>query len=63
MIFRSNSGGRAPSMLTGITASLIARAVAKPGLITVLIRCSRSSNPANALFIALTVSHSMSVQP
>ena len=50
-------------MLTGTTASLIARAVAKPGLITVLMRCSRSSKPANALFIALTVSHSMSDQP
>src|ERR1700722_3600141 len=56
-------GGRAPSILTGTTASLIARAVANPGLMTVLMRCSRSSKPANALFIAFTVSHSTSGQP
>jgi hypothetical protein len=50
-------------MPTGTTASLMARAVANPGLITVLMRRSRSSKPANALFIALTVSHSISDQP
>ena len=50
-------------MLTGTTASLSARAVAKPGLMTVLIKRRRSSNPANALFIALMVSHSTSDQP
>jgi hypothetical protein len=36
---------------------------AKPGLITELIRARRSSKGANALFIALTVSHRMSGQP
>ncbi len=41
----------------------MARAVAKPGLITVLISRSRSSNGANALFIAFIVSHSMSDHP
>ena len=50
-------------MLTGTTASLRARAVAKPGLMTVLISRSRSSKLANALFIALIVSHSTSDQP
>ena len=46
-----------------ITASLAARAVAYPGLITVSMIRSRSSKWANALFIALIVSHSMSRQP
>jgi hypothetical protein len=45
------------------TASLAAFATAKPGLSTVLMMCSRWSNGANALFIALTVSHSTSDQP
>ena len=46
----------APPPAHGLTA-------AKPGLITVLMIFSRSSNGANALFIALIVSHSMSPQP
>src|SRR5580693_3404205 len=45
------------------TASLAALAIAKPGLITVLMMCSRWSKGANALFIALMVSHSKSGQP
>ena len=43
--------------------SRAARATAKPGLMTVLMIDSRSSKGANALFIALMVSHSMSDQP
>src|ERR1035438_3702714 len=48
---------------TRTTASLAARAVANPGLMTVLMIRSRWSKWANALFIALIVSHSMSDQP
>jgi hypothetical protein len=47
----------------GTWKPLAARAVANPGLMTVLISRSRSSNGANALFIALSVSHSMSDHP
>ncbi len=47
----------------GSTEWLIARAVAKPGFMTVLMICSRSSKPANAHYIALIVSHSTSGQP
>ena len=36
---------------------------AKPGLMTVLMSARRSSKWANALFMALMVSHSMSAQP
>jgi len=55
---------RAPQRRSGGTWKLlVARAVAKPGLMTVLISRRRSSNGANALFIALSVSHSMSDQP
>ena len=51
----------APGIQT--TESLAARAVANPGLISVLMIRSRSSKCPNALFIALIVSHSMSDQP
>ncbi len=44
-----------------VTGGAIAEA--KPGLITVLISASRSSNGANALFIALIVSHCTSDKP
>ncbi len=51
----------APGIRT--TESLAARAVAKPGLMIVLMIRSRSSKWPKALFIALIVSHSMSDQP
>jgi RNA polymerase sigma factor (sigma-70 family) len=53
----------AQSRFGGTRALLRARAVAKPGLMTVLISSRRSSNGAKALFIAFSVSHSMSDQP
>ena len=55
--------GYVPSPGTRTTESLAARAVANPGLITVLMIRSRSSKWPKALFIALIVSHSMSDQP
>ena len=44
-------------------APLAALATANPGLMIVLMIASRSSNGANALFIALIVSHWRSAQP
>ena len=55
--------GYLPSPGIRTTESLAARAVAKPGLMIVLMIRSRSSKCPKALFIALIVSHSMSDQP
>ena len=55
--------GYLPSPGIRTTESLAARAVAKPGLMTVLMIRIRSSKWPKALFIALIVSHSMSDQP
>jgi len=62
---RSSAGipGYIPRPGIRTTESLAARAVAKPGLMIVLMIRSRSSNCAKALFIALIVSHSISDQP
>src|ERR1039457_3797047 len=60
---RVKMGLYAPSVPTGITATLLARAVANPGFITVLMRCRRSSKPGNGLIITLSVSHSTPRQP
>src|SRR5579859_5167392 len=57
---RRRHGQRPPA---GPVATGGAIAAANPGLITVLISARRSSNGANALFIALIVSHWMSDQP
>src|SRR5215467_2268070 len=50
-------------LATGPLVTGGAIAAANPGLITVLISASRSSKGANALFIALIVSHCTSDQP
>src|SRR5215472_3975615 len=62
---RSSAGipGYIPRPGIRTTESLAARAVAKPGLMIVLMIRSRSSKGAKALFIALIVSHSISDQP
>src|SRR4029079_17044930 len=49
--------------IAATTRLCAARSRAYPGLTTSLIRRRRSSNGANALFIALIVSHSISPRP
>src|SRR6185369_7895678 len=60
---RNARHGRPPPGAAPTTRLSAARRRAYPGLTTSLIRRSRSSNGANALFIALIVSHSISPRP